>query len=171
MESLPEPFQLRPATSADADAIAAVYAFHVLGSSATFEIDPPSPAEMGQRIAAVQDLGLPWWVAERDGRLAGYAYAGSYRPRPAYRHTCEDSVYLAPWAVGHGLGRQLLERIVDEARRAGRTQMIAVIGGGAENPASVGLHERLGFRHVGTFERVGFKFGRWLDTVLMQRAL
>ncbi len=162
---------LRPATPADAPAIAAIYAIHVLGSSATFEIDPPSPAEMAQRIAAVQDLGLPWWVAEREGCLAGYAYAGSYWPRPAYRHTCEDSVYLAPWAMGRGLGGTLLARIIDEARAAGRTQMIAVIGGGNENPASIALHERLGFRQVGTFERVGCKFGRWLDTVLMQRAL
>lgn len=171
MESMPEPLQLRPATPADADAIAAIYAVHVLGSSATFEIDPPSPAEMGQRIATVQEIGLPWWLAEVDGRVAGYAYAGSYRPRPAYRHTCEDSVYLAPWAMGQGLGRALLARIIDEARAAGRTQMIAVIGGGRENPASIVLHARLGFRHVGTFEQVGCKFGRWLDTVLMQRAL
>jgi phosphinothricin acetyltransferase len=162
---------LRPATPADAEAIAANYAIHVLGSSSTFEIEPPSAAEMVQRIAAVQDVGLPWWVAECEGRLAGYAYAGSYRPRAAYRHTCEDSVYLAPWAMGRGLGRVLLARIIDEARAAGRTQMIAVIGGGSENPASIALHARLGFRHVGTFERVGFKLGRWLDTVLMQRAL
>lgn len=171
MEALPTPATLRPATPADAGAIAAIYAVHVLASSATFEIEPPPAAEMWTRIAAVQDLGLPWWVAEQDGRLAGYAYAGSYRPRAAYRHTCEDSVYLAPWAMGRGLGRALLGRIIDEARAAGRTQMIAVIGGGKENPASIALHTRLGFRHVGTFERVGCKFGRWLDTVLMQRAL
>jgi L-amino acid N-acyltransferase YncA len=171
MQALPIPVTLRPATAEDAAAIAAIYAVHVLGSSATFEIEPPPAAEMAQRIAAVQEVGLPWWVAEHDGRLAGYAYAGSYRPRPAYRHTCEDSVYLAPWAMGRGLGRALLGRIIDEARAAGRSQMIAVIGGGNENPASIALHERLGFRQVGTFERVGFKFGRWLDTVLMQRGL
>ena len=115
-------------------------------------------------------LGLPWLVAEMDGRLAGYAYAALYRARPAYRHTVEDSVYLAPWARGRGVGRSLLDAVIGGARDAGARQMVAVIGDSA-NLGSVRLHRACGFLEVGVLREVGFKLDRWLDTVLMQRRL
>lgn len=161
---------LRPATPQDLAAIAAIYAPEVLEGTATFELDPPGVPELAARLERVRSLGLPWLVAEIEGEVGGYAYAAPYRERPAYRFTVEDSVYLARRAQGRGLGRRLLEGIVAEARAAGMHQMVAVIGDSA-NSGSIRLHAACGFVHVGTFEAVGWKFGRWLDTVLMQRAL
>ncbi|TDQ84459.1 phosphinothricin acetyltransferase [Dongia mobilis] len=165
---------LRPALAADLPAIQAIYAHHVLTGSASFEELPPDVAEMTRRWQAIQAAGLPYLVAEDQfgagAGIAGYAYAGPYRPRAAYRFTVEDSIYLAPQAQGRGIGRALLARIIDDATALGLRQMIAVIGDSA-NQASVGLHRALGFDSVGTFRAVGFKFGRWVDSVLMQRAL
>lgn len=152
------------------DAVTAIYAHHVLTGTGSFEEAPPSPAEMAARRAAVLALGAPWLVAELDGRVAGFAYAGAYRARPAYRHTVEDSVYVAPDALGRGVGRALLSELVARCEAGPFRQMIAVIGG-SENTGSIALHRALGFAPVGTFTAVGFKFGRWVDTVLMQRAL
>jgi L-amino acid N-acyltransferase YncA len=167
---MPTNVRLRPAETGDLAALAAIYTPEVLEGTATFELEPPDAAELGARLAKVRELGLPWLVAEEGGRIAGYAYAGMHRDRPAYRFTVEDSVYLAPWARGRGIGRQLLEAVVAGSRDAGMRQMVAVIGDSA-NLGSIGLHRACGFLDVGTLRDVGFKFGRWLDTVLMQRRL
>ena len=163
-------FTLRAATGADVPAIAAIYAHHVLHGSATFEEVPPDAGEMARRHAAVLGRGLPYLVAEEAGRLLGYAYAGPFRERSAYRFTVEDSVYLDPAAFRRGIGRALVERLIVESTGAGARQMLAVIGDSC-NAGSIGLHARLGFRLVGTNEAVGFKFGRWVDTVTMQLPL
>ncbi|TBW37581.1 N-acetyltransferase family protein [Siculibacillus lacustris] len=162
--------RLRLVTLADAPAIAAIYGRAVLTGCASFEIDPPDAAEMAARIAKIVDAGHPWLVAELDGAVVGYAYAGPYRPRPAYRHTVEDSIYVAEEAQGRGLGRWLLAALISAEEARGARQMIAVIGDSA-NTGSIGLHAALGFRHAGVFTSVGYKHGRWLDSVLMQRAL
>ena len=154
----------------DLAAICAIYAHHVRYGLATFEEKPPDVAELARRRAELLARGLPHLVAELDGAVAGYAYAGPYRPRPAYRHTVEDSVYLAPEHIGRGVGRALLTQLIDACTAAGYRQMIAVIGDSANAP-SIGLHAALGFREVGLLRAVGFKLGRWVDTVLMQRAL
>lgn len=158
---------------ADARDLAALYAHYVRNSSATFELEPPTAAEMASRIAAVQAAGLPWLLARdagADGRLLGYAYAGPFRARPAYRHAVEDSVYLAPEATGRGLGGLLLGALIEHCARADARQMIAVITTpGSE--ASVALHGRLGFRSVGELSAVGRKFGQWYGTLYMQRAI
>jgi L-amino acid N-acyltransferase YncA len=167
---MPTDVRLRPAEAGDLAAIAAIYTPEVLEGTATFELEPPDAAELGVRLAKVRALGLPWLVAEAGGRIAGYAYAAMHRDRPAYRFTVEDSVYLPPWARGRGIGRQLLEVVVAASREAGMRQMVAVIGDSA-NLGSIGLHRACGFLDVGTLRDVGFKFGRWLDTVLMQRPL
>ncbi|MFT3974981.1 MAG: GNAT family N-acetyltransferase [Amaricoccus sp.] len=161
---------IRPAGVADMDAVQAIYAAHVLEGLATFEEVPPDTAEMARRFAEVTDLGLPWLVAEAGGRLLGYAYAGRYRARSAYRFSLEDSIYLDPVAQGQGLGTRLLQRLLAECETAGARQMLAVIGDSG-NAGSIGVHRRCGFEHVGIFRDVGLKFGRWVDTVLMQRAL
>ncbi|MFC3691865.1 GNAT family N-acetyltransferase [Chenggangzhangella methanolivorans] len=161
---------VRDATDADMDAVAEIYAHHVLTGCASFEEVPPSPAEMAARRLVVLALGAPYLVAELDGRVAGYAYAGSYRARPAYRHTVEDSVYVAPDALGRGVGKALLAETIARCEAAGFRQMIAVIGDSA-NAGSIALHASLGFRDVGTFSDVGFKFGRWVDSVMMQLPL
>jgi L-amino acid N-acyltransferase YncA len=162
--------QLRRAEPADLTDIQAIYAAEVREGAATFELEPPDCAEIALRLAKVQTLGLPWLVAELDDQVAGYAYAAMYRERPAYRFTVEDSVYIARWAQGRGLGRRLLEAVVTGARSVGMRQMVAVIGDSA-NLGSIRLHRACGFADVGTLRDVGFKFDRWLDTVLMQRAL
>jgi phosphinothricin acetyltransferase len=162
--------RLRPVRPDDAEAIAAIYAHAVLTGCASFEIDPPDTAEMAARIAKVTGAGHPWLVAEIDGKVVGYAYAGPYRPRPAYRNTVEDSIYVAEEAQGRGLGRWLLAALISEATKLGFRQMIAVIGDSA-NTASIGLHTALGFRSAGLFASVGHKHGRWLDSVLMQLPL
>jgi phosphinothricin acetyltransferase len=161
---------LRPAVAADLPGIQAIYAWHVLNGTATFEEVPPDIAEIGRRHAEVTGLGLPWLVAEEEGRLLGYAYAGRYRTRSAYRFTLEDSIYLDPAATRRGLGSALLARLIDDCTAAGARQMLAVIGDGG-NRGSIGVHARAGFGMVGTLRSVGFKFGRWIDVVLMQRPL
>lgn len=154
----------------DTAQIAAIYAHHVLHGTATFEIDPPDANEMHRRRVEVEQAGLPFLVAAQGDRILGYAYAGPYRPRPAYRYTVEDSIYIDPAEIGRGLGKQLMPELIAACEKAGARQLIAVIGD-SENTASVRLHERFGFRHAGVFRAVGFKFDRWLDTVLMQRKL
>jgi L-amino acid N-acyltransferase YncA len=161
---------IRAATPADAPAIAAIYGHHVLHGLGTFEEEPPSAAEMGARLAAVRDAGLPYLVAVLEGRVVGFAYAAPFRPRAAYRHTVEDSIYIAPEAVGRGVGRALLNAVIDACERLGKRQMVAVIGDSG-NVASLGLHAALGFTHKGVGRSLGFKHGRWVDIVWMQRAL
>jgi phosphinothricin acetyltransferase len=170
-ESRPARVSIRPAEVADLARLHAIYAGHVLNGAASFEEEPPSHEEFRRRWQAIVDLGLPYLVAcDAGGGLLGYAYAGPYRSRSAYRFTVEDSIYLAPAAQGRGVGAQLLGAVIEGATRAGKRQMLAVIGDSA-NVASVALHRKLGFTAVGTFQSVGFKFQRWVDSVLMQRAL
>lgn len=164
------PLLIRDAREADIPAITALYAEEVRERVATYEYDVPDEAEMAQRLRAVQAAGYPYFVAERDGRFAGYAYASSYRSRIGYRWTVEDTVYIAPEHQGQGVGKALLQRLIDACEAKGFRQMVAVIGEPA-NGASVALHEKLGFRTVGVFQGLGRKHGRWLDTVQMQRAL
>ena len=154
----------------DLPAIREIYAAEVLEGTASFELTPPDSAEMAARREAVLAGGLPHLVAEIGGRIAGYAYAGPYRPRPAYRHTVENSVYTARWARRRGVGQALLEALITACTAIGKRQMIAVIGD-TDNVASIRLHAAHGFDHVGTLKDVGFKHGRWLDVVLMQRPL
>lgn len=161
---------IRPATPADLPDIQRIYAHHVLTGLASFEETPPDLAEMTRRFSGLVEAGFPYLAAELDGRVVGYTYCGPYRPRPAYRYSVENSVYLAPEAAGRGLGRRLLEALIERATAIGKRQMVAVIGDSA-NHASIGLHQALGFRRVGTIEGAGFKHGRWVDSVLMQRAL
>ena len=161
---------IRAAAAADIPAITAIYDHAVRHGTASFELEPPDAAEMARRRQALVDGGYPYLVAEADGAVVGYAYAGAYRPRPAYRFSVEDSVYVAPALHRRGVGRALLDRLVAEAEQRGFRQMIAVIGDSAQLP-SIELHRAAGFRLIGTVEHVGHKFGRWLDTVLMQRAL
>jgi len=167
---LASPIIVRDAAEADLPAVQAIYARHVLHGLASFEEVPPETAELAARRAAVLAQGLPYLAAEIEGRLVGYAYAGAYRPRPAYRHTIEDSVYVADGQAGRGIGRALLAGLIERCEAGPWRQMVAVIGD-SSNTASIALHEALGFSRVGTFRSIGFKFGRWVDTVLMQRAL
>jgi L-amino acid N-acyltransferase YncA len=162
--------EIRPTIAADLAAVTEIYAHEVREGTATFELVPPDLAEMTRRFQVLMDGGFPYLVAELDGSVVGYAYASSYRPRPAYRFTVENSVYLRPQVHRRGIGRQLLERLIDECETRGFRQMIAVIGDSA-NAASVGIHARCGFQMIGTHPSVGLKFGRWLDTVMMQREL
>jgi (S)-ureidoglycine-glyoxylate aminotransferase len=161
---------VRDACEHDMPGVQAIYAFHVLHSLSTFEETPPSTDELRSRRASVLGLGLPYLVAELGGRVVGYSYATGYRPRPAYRHTIEDSVYVAEGLHRQGIGRMLLEALIARCERGPWRQMLAVIGDSG-NTASIALHRRLGFQPVGTLRSVGFKLGRWVDTVLMQRAL
>ncbi len=161
---------LRACRQHDLEAVRAIYELEVLEGTASFELEPPDLAELTSRWQAIRAVGLPYLVAELDGRIAGYAYAGPYRARAGYRYTCEDSVYIARSTRRLGLGRLLLDRVIAEASAAGRRQMVAIIGNSA-HCASIRLHERAGFRLVGTLQDVGCKFGRWLDTVIMQRPL
>lgn len=161
---------VRLAGDADLAVIRAIYEPEVRHGTATFELEPPDVAELARRLAKVKDVGLPWLVAERDGVVLGYAYATPYRERPAYRFTAEDSVYIAQEARGRGVGRRLLAAVLDRSRAAGMRQMVAIIGDSA-NLGSIALHRACGFRSIGTLADVGYKHGRWLDTVLMQKAL
>ena len=161
---------IRPATPADIPAITRIYAHAVKHGTASFELDPPDEVEMARRHRTLLDGGYPYVVAEADGALAGYAYAGPYRPRPAYRFTVENSVYLKPSTHRRGIGLKLLQRLIAECEARGYRQMIAVIGDSA-NAGSIGVHTKCGFQMIGTHRDVGLKFGRWLDTVMMQRAL
>lgn len=163
-------FAIRDATPDDIPHIQEIYAHHVLSSTATFEEEPPGVEEMAQRLQRVRDLGLPWLVAEQDERILGYCYASAYRPRPAYRYTIEDSVYLAEGEFGKGIGKKLLSALLERCEQGPWRQMIAVIGG-TQNQSSIALHRALGFAHVGTQPETGYKFGQWIDVVFMQRAL
>jgi L-amino acid N-acyltransferase YncA len=161
---------IRPANAPDIPAITAIYAHAVKYGTATFEIEPPSEREMADRFRALADGGFPYFVAARDGKVLGYAYAGPYRTRIAYRHSLENSIYVAPDCHRHGIGRALMDELLSEADIRGFRQMIAVIGD-SQQVASIALHRAAGFSVAGTLRAVGFKFGRWLDTVLMQRPL
>jgi phosphinothricin acetyltransferase len=162
--------RVRPAVGDDLPRIAAIYAHHVLNGFGSFEEDAPDTEEMARRLAAIVDAGLPWLVAEIDGSVGGYAYAGPYRTRSAYRHTLEDSVYVDPDRTGQGIGRLLLGALIARCEAGPWRQLVAVIGNSG-NAGSIRLHASLGFRLVGTLEAVGFKRGRWVDSVLMQRPL
>jgi phosphinothricin acetyltransferase len=161
---------VRPAAERDADTLAAIYRHHVLHGFGTFEEVPPTPAEMDRRRRAVLVHGLPYLVVEAEGRLLGYAYAAPFRARAAYRFTVEDSVYIAPEAVGRGAGRAVLSAVLQACEGLGLRQILAVIGDSG-NAASIGLHRALGFRHLGVSPSVGFKHGRWVDVVWMQKPL
>ncbi len=151
-------------------AVTAIYAHHVRHGSGSFEIEPPSLQDMLARRAEVLGRGLPWLVLEDSGKVIGYAYCNWFRPRPAYRFAAENSIYLADGVQGLGLGRALLSELLARAEQAGMRKMIAVIGDTA-NSSSIGLHLSLGFTHIGTLVATGWKFGRWLDTVLMEKKL
>jgi len=161
---------IRPAGPSDIPAITRIYADAVRHGTASFEIEPPDEAEMARRMVALLTKSYPYLVAEGEDAVAGYAYAGPYRDRRAYDWCIEDTVYVAPEFHRQGIGRLLLTRLVTEAEALGYRQMIGVIGDSA-NTASVAVHAAVGFRLIGTFKSIGFKHGRWLDTVLMQRAL
>lgn len=170
MDSVSFPFDIRTSAPEDIPGIQAIYAWHVLNGLATFEEVPPDVVEMARRRDDVMGRGLPYLVAEAGGRLLGFAYAAPFRPRSAYRFTVEDSIYLDPESTGRGIGGLLLARLIADCTAGGARQMLAVIGDSA-NAASIGVHARAGFRHVGIFRAVGFKFGRWVDTVQMQLRL
>jgi L-amino acid N-acyltransferase YncA len=161
---------IRPAEEADLPVITEIYEHAVRHGTATFELVPPDLAEMARRYRAVIEGGFPYFVATADGGVVGYAYAGAYRPRPAYRFTVENSIYLRPASHRRGIGLKLLQRLIIECEARGYRQMIAVIGDSA-NAGSIGVHAKTGFTLIGTHPNVGFKFGRWLDTVMMQRSL
>lgn len=161
---------IRPSRDEDVAAIARIYGHHVLNGTGTFETTPPTDAEMAQRRADVLSKGLPWLVVEEAGQVLGFAYGNWFKPRPAYRFSVEDSIYLAPEAAGKGLGRLLLAELVAVLERSGIRKVMAVIGDSG-NAGSIGVHQALGFSHVGTVKACGWKFGRWLDIVLMERAL
>ncbi len=161
---------LRPSTDEDVPAITAIYGHHVLHGTGTFETDPPTEADMKARRADVLGKGLPHLVAEQQGRVLGFAYCQWFKPRPAYRYSAEDSIYLHPDAAGQGIGRKLLAELVQQAEAAGIRKLIAVIGDSA-NAGSVGVHRTLGFHQVGVIQSCGWKFDRWLDIVLMEKSL
>jgi L-amino acid N-acyltransferase YncA len=161
---------IRPATLADIPAITAIYAHAVAHGTASFELEPPTEAEMTRRMQAVLDGKFPYLAAEIGGKLAGYAYASLYRTRPAYRFTVENSVYVAHDMHRRGVGKALLLRLIDAGAARGYRQMIAVIGD-SDQAASIGVHKACGFEHAGNLKSIGWKFGRWLDTPLMQREL
>jgi L-amino acid N-acyltransferase YncA len=161
---------IRAAEPRDLAAITGIYDHAVRHGTASFELEPPDENEMTRRYESLRAGGYPYLVAELGGAVAGYAYAGPYRARPAYHWTIEDSIYIAPQSHRRGIGRALLDRLIVESEAGGFRQMIAVIGDSA-NAGSIELHRAAGFRMVGTFDNVGFKFGRWLDSVLMQRPL
>lgn len=162
--------EIRPTTEADLPFVTGIYEHAVRYGTATFELIPPDLAEMTRRYKALIDGGFPYFVAELDHCVVGYAYAGAYRPRPAYRFTVENSVYLDPAIHRRGIGLKLMHKLIGECEARGYRQMIAVIGDSA-NAGSIGVHTRCGFDMIGTHPNVGFKFGRWLDTVMMQLAL
>jgi len=164
------PLILRPSTTADLPAITRIYGLAVAEGTGTFELDRPDEAEMARRREDVLAKGLPWLVAEREGRTLGYAYANHFRPRRAYRFCLEDSIYVDPAAQGQGIGRVLLAELLAQCEARGARQMLAVIGDSA-NAGSIGVHRACGFEPAGLFKAAGWKFERWLDVVLMQRSL
>jgi L-amino acid N-acyltransferase YncA len=161
---------VRASRDDDVPAITAIYGHHVLHGVASFEEVPPAEEEMARRRSELITRDFPYFVAERAGKIVGYSYAGPYRPRIGYRFSLEDSIYIDPGEVGRGIGRALLARVVERSTELGYRQMIAVIGG-SETLPSIRLHAALGFAHIGLFPGIGFKFGRWIDSVYMQRAL
>ena len=161
---------MRAATTGDAPALAAIYGHHVLNGLGTFETEAPSADDMTGRLAAVQALGLPYLVADEAGGVIGFAYAAPFRPRASYRFTAEDSVYIAPDRLGQGVGKALLAEVIAACEALNLRQMVAVIGDSG-NVGSIGLHRAMGFELTGTFRAIGFKHGRWVDVVMMQRAL
>ena len=161
---------IRPADEDDMGAVQEIYAREVTEGRVSFELEPPDLDEIRRRFRDARDKGYPYLVASLDGRIAGYAYAGPYRARPAYRFTVENSVYVAPWARRRGVASGLLKTLISECEALPYRQMVAIIGD-SDNQASIDLHRKAGFRLVGTLEDVGYKFGLWLDTVIMQRPL
>ena len=161
---------IRPATPADVPAITRIYAHAVAQGTASFELEPPDEAEMSRRLRALLDGGFPYLAATLDGALVGYAYAGPYRARPAYRFSVEDSIYVDAQIQRRGVGRLLLAQLIEQSEQRGFRQMVAVIGDSSQL-SSIELHRAAGFRFVGNIENVGYKFERWLDSVIMQRAL
>lgn len=161
---------IRASRDDDLAAITAIYAHHVLHGTGTFEIDPPGIQDMAARRADVLARGLPWLVAEEDGRVAGFAYCNWFKPRPAYRYSAEDSIYVADHARGRGLGRLLLQALCTHAEAAGVRKLLAVIGDSA-NAGSIAVHRAAGFTGVGVMRSVGWKFGAWRDIVLMEKPL
>lgn len=161
---------LRAATSADMVGVAAIYDHYVLTSTATFELTPPGPSLWDEKLAVLDEAGLPFLVADAGGAVAGFATVAPWRPRPAYRHTVEDSIYLDPAHAGRGIGTRLFARLLDEAAQAGAREVIAVVAD-MDSPASLALHRRAGFTDAGRLERVGRKFDRWLGTSLLQKSL
>lgn len=161
---------IRPSTEQDLPAITRIYGHHVLHGTGTFETTPPSLEDMTARRADVLSKGLPWLVVEEAGQLLGFAYGNWFKPRPAYRFSVEDSIYLAPEAAGKGLGRALLAELLITLERSGIRKVMAVIGD-SDNAGSIGVHKALGFEQVGVVRACGWKFGRWLDIVMMQRAI
>lgn len=161
---------IRPSREEDIPAITAIYAHHVLHGTGTFEIDPPNAADMTTRRADVLARNLPYLVAERDGEILGFAYCNWFKPRPAYRFSAEDSIYVADSARGLGLGRKLLAALCDAAEQAGVRKLLAVIGDSA-NAGSIGVHRSAGFTEIGVMRSVGWKFGAWRDIVLMEKSL
>jgi phosphinothricin acetyltransferase len=161
---------IRPSTDADLAAVTRIYSHHVLNGTGTFETSPPSEDDMRARRADVLGKNLPWLVLELDGEVAGFAYGNWFKPRPAYRFSVEDSIYLASNAVGKGLGKLLMAELLAQLERRGVRKVMAVIGDSA-NLGSIGVHKAAGFTHVGVVEDCGWKFGRWLDIVLMQKTL
>ncbi|SFE03860.1 GNAT family N-acetyltransferase [Paracidovorax konjaci] len=161
---------IRPSRDEDIPAITAIYAHHVLHGTGTFEIDPPSATDMASRRADVLARNLPYLVAEEQGEVLGFAYANWFKPRPAYRFSAEDSIYMADAARGKGLGRQLLDALCDAAQASGVRKLLAVIGDSA-NAGSIGVHRAAGFTEIGVMRSVGWKFGAWRDIVLMEKPL
>jgi L-amino acid N-acyltransferase YncA len=161
---------IRPSIDADIAAITTIYAHHVLHGTGTFETEAPSPADMAARRADVLGKGLPYLVAEQQGQVVGFAYCQWFKPRPAYRFSAEDSIYLAADQAGRGIGQQLLGELTARAEQLGVRKLIAVIGDSA-NAGSIGVHRAVGFEHVGVLKSCGWKFGRWLDVVLMEKSL
>ena len=161
---------IRPSTDADLLAITAIYSHHVCTGTGTFEVDPPSADEMRGRRADVLSKGLPWLVAVQYDQVVGYAYCNWFKPRPAYRFSAEDSIYLSPESAGKGIGRTLLAELMAQAQRAGVRKLIAVIGDSA-NSGSIAVHRSAGFQSVGVLKSCGWKFDKWLDVVMMDKAL
>ena len=161
---------IRPSTDADLLAITAIYSHHVRTGTGTFEVDPPSTDDMRGRRADVLSKGLPWLVAVQNDQVVGYAYCNWFKPRPAYRFSAEDSIYLTPEAAGKGIGRTLLAELIAQAQRVGVRKLIAVIGDSA-NAGSIAVHKAAGFQPVGVLKSCGWKFDKWLDVVMMDKAL
>lgn len=162
--------EIRDATPEDMAQVQAIYSFYVTRSAASFEEEPPSVEEMVRRHAEIKRRGMPYLVAVDHGEVVGYTYAGPWRPRSAYRYTLEDSIYVAPFVQGRGVGRALLGSLIERCTEMGYRRMVAVIGDSA-NQSSIALHRALGFRQEGVLRGVGLKFGRWVDVVMMHRVL